>query len=225
MTIDKSLPNARDSVSPGHAIREDDTAAVADALTQLIRAARTRSRDPKLVSALLRAMAEFLQEQGADAAISTSTNTSATSDSADQAKDGTIGRNTGMSMSPALRARVQAVIASLSDDEAARNLGIGTRQVRRRAVAGSLYFFRVGRRRRFPCWQFVGERLVLPGLRSVGPAVPRYWPPEVVHAFMTTAHPILQGPGGSTSPVQWLVSGGEPAVVASVLSSVRGEEG
>lgn len=49
---------------------------------------------------------------------------------------------------------ITPVIESWSDDEAADLLGIGVRQLRRRAQRGTLSYFRVHGKRRYPWGQF-----------------------------------------------------------------------
>jgi hypothetical protein len=175
----------------------------------------------KLVSTLLRGMADFLVEHGAGATIieSADTTVGARHGHDEAAKNATDADHPRASISPALRSRLHTVIDSLSDDETARVLAIGARQVRRRALTGALYFFQVGRRRRYPCWQFIGDYRVLPGLHDVTRLVPKDWPPETVDAFMSTRHPHLLLRGVPSSPVAWLAHGGDPSVVSRLLSS------
>lgn len=165
----------------------------------------------KLVSALLYTMADFLLEHGPDASI-----TSPTGPLSETSK--AVGEDPlTASASPALRARLSAVIRSLSDDETARVLAISTRQVRRRAHEGDLHFFEIGRKRRYPCWQFIGDCRLLPGLREVAPALRRSRAPETIEAIMTTKHPRLLVRGAATSPVEWLVHTGDASIVGRLL--------
>lgn len=222
-----SLPHGEGaSTPPARRLDETHQSSIREALEDLIHVARSRGRDMKLVSALLRSMAEFMQEHGADATITASTGSDVDPPgSHEDARNPAAESPLRASISPALRSRLHAVIDSLSDDETARLLGIGTRQVRRRALAGGLYFFQVGRRRRYPCWQFVGDNRVLHGLQDVTPLLPRAWPPETVDAFMTTQHPHLLLRGVPVSPVEWLARGGDPRNVTHLLASAPRERG
>jgi hypothetical protein len=174
----------------------------------------------KLVSALLRIMADFLTERGADATITVRTDTNVPTPGSREEKRNAAGEvHPQASISPILRSRLHAVIDSLSDDETARALRIGTRQVRRRALAGGLYFFEVGRKRRYPCWQFIGDYGVLPGLQVITPLLPQDWTPETVDAFMTTEHPRLVVRGVPSSPGEWLAHSGDPSIVSRLLAA------
>jgi len=204
MTAVASTPDepisASSALSPGNS-------AVDEALDGLVRAALSGGRDLKLVSAMLRTVSNFLLEHGADAAVGGSS----------ERNGGEPDHHDEMAASPALRSRLRAVIRSLSDDETGRLLAVGARQVQRRARSGSLYFFQVSQKRRFPCWQFLSTFAVPPGLRLVAQVLPRDWPPEAVDAFMTTKHPQLLIGGVPHSPVQWLVNGGGATTVRLLL--------
>jgi excisionase family DNA binding protein len=195
---------------------------VAKALEGLIRAAQLRGRDMKLVIALLRTMAEFVAD-GNDVVSGSNALAVAAKDldRDDPQPSSIVDPNRSLTISPALKALLSAVIDSLSDDEAARYLSIGVRQVRRRALDGSLYFFRVGRKRRYPRWQFADDRYVLPGLPAVARALPRDWSPERAQAFMENQDPRLRLRGTSRSPVEWLRSGGDASRIAELIADVR----
>lgn len=180
----------------------------------------------KLVGAILRVMGDFIAS-GGDALVMIE-DEEVTPGPPESTGAETTASNWGkraVSMSPALRELLSAVIASLSDDETARYLAVSVRQVRRRALDGSLYYFQVGRRRRYPCWQFGDEHNVLPGLRTAVPAIPQAWSPERVQKFMKTPHRRLQLNGTLTSPAEWLMAGGRPDDVGELLSEQQPQEG
>lgn len=225
MSTSSSPPGESATTPTARGAQARHSNSISEALGDLIQAARSRGRDMKLVSALLRSMADFMLEHGADAAITTSTDTDDESAGRhEEASNAAAAGHPRASISPALRSRLHAVIDSLSDDETARVLGTGTRQVRRRALAGGLYFFQAGRKRRYPCWQFIGGEHALPGLQFLTPGIPRDWPPEAVHAFMAAKHPRLLLQGAPSSPVEWLARGGEPSTVRRLLDAEHGNE-
>jgi excisionase family DNA binding protein len=176
----------------------------------------------KLVIALLRTMAEFVAD-GNDALARSNTPAGAAEElnRDDPQASSIVDPNRSLTISPALKALLGAVIDSLSDDEAARYLSIGVRQVRRRALDGRLFFFRVGRKRRYPRWQFAADRYVLPGLPAVTQALPRDWSPERVQAFMENKDPRLRLRGTSRPPVEWLLSGGDPSRIAELIADIH----
>ena len=79
----------------------------------------------------------------------------------------------------------------------------------------SLWAFTVQGRRYLPRWQFTGGHTI-PGLSWVVPAIPISLHPLAVDAFMTTANDDF----GGESPVEWLTSGGDPALVANWLTGI-----
>lgn len=176
-----------------------DADTVSKSLQLLLDTAAEQGRDWKLVSALLITMTAFIGERGADVL--------APPDS----------ENSRRRLRPELRARIEAVVDSLSDDEAADFLGIGTRQLRRRAQRGGLSFFPVGNRRRYPAWQF-DERLgLLPHLNDVIAAIPSTWTPQMTNAFMTTLEAGLQIQGENITPRTWLAIGLDPVAVVEMI--------
>ncbi len=122
-------------------------------------------------------------------------------------------------MRPEIKAHIIAIIDSFSDDETADFLGIGTRQVRRRAQQGGLHFFVVGKKRRYGTWQFHERLGVLPGLQEIIPSIPVEWSPERVHEFMTTLESGLNIHGHRVAPRTWLAAKGNPATVAKLILS------
>lgn len=176
-----------------------DAETVSNSLQLLIETAAEQGRDWKLIDALLITLTAFIADRGADVL--------APCDPKDPRRR----------LRPEYRARIDAVIDSLSDDEAACVLGIGTRQVRRRAHERALYYFAVGKRRRYPAWQF-DERLgIVPGLREVAQAIPKDWPGEQAQRFMTTLEAALELRGEPITPRTWLIVGLDPMRIAQLV--------
>lgn len=176
-----------------------DAETVSRSLQALIETAAEQGRDYKLIDAILLTLTAFIAESGEDVL--------APSDSASSTRR----------LRPEYRARIEAVVDSLSDDEVSSFLSIGTRQVRRRAQMNELYFFVVGKRRRYPAWQF-DERLgVLPGLRDVVQKIPKDWGPERTQSFMTTLETGPRVHGEPTTPRTWLIVGLDPARIVELI--------
>lgn len=176
-----------------------DADTVSKSLNHLIETAAEQGRDGKLVSALLTTMTAFIAERGADIL--------APPDPEDSRRR----------LRPEFRARIDAVVDSLSDDETAAFLDIGTRQVRRRAHEGALYFFTVGKRRRYPAWQFDELLGVLPGLRDILRAIPEDWTPERLQQFMAGFDAGLTIAGKPIAPRTWLVVGLDPMEIVDLI--------
>lgn len=174
------------------------------ALQQLLEAAEENGRDWKLIDALLITLTSILEE-GPDVL----------------APSGP--KEPRRRLRPEYKAQVQVVVDSLSDDETAHFLGVGPRQVRRRAHEGALYYFRVGKRRRYPAWQF-DERLgVLPGLPRLIRTIPGEWSPERAHRFMTGLETDLKIAGEPIAPRTWLMAGLDPSDIIDLLRT-EGEQ-
>lgn len=176
-----------------------DAETVSRSLQALIETAAEQGRDYKLIDAIILTLTAFIAESGEDVL--------APSDSASSTRR----------LRPEYRARIEAVVDSLSDDEVSSFLSIGTRQVRRRAQMSELHFFVVGKRRRYPAWQF-NERLgVLPGLRGVVQEIPKEWGPERTQSFMTTLETGLKIHGEPITPQTWLIVGLDPVRIAELI--------
>ncbi|WP_372983789.1 helix-turn-helix domain-containing protein [Microbacterium sp.] len=168
-------------------------------LQRLFDAGAQQGRDWKLIEALLITMTEMVSERGEDVLTPVST------------------EQPERRLRPEFRARIEAVVDSLSDDEAAAFLGAGTRQLRRRAQRGELCFFPVGNRRRYPAWQF-DERLgLLPHVNDVIVAIPSTWTPQMTNAFMTTLEAGLKIEGEHITPRTWLAIGLDPVAVVEMI--------
>lgn len=114
-----------------------------------------------------------------------------------------------------VRERIRCVVDSWSDDETADYLRIGLRHVRRLAQGGTLYYFLVGKKRRYPVWQFGGSRGTLMGTKHLAAMFPKSWRPEDVYGFMTTHTSQL----GSATPAQWLLLNRDLSQVARLIEA------
>ncbi|MEV4737570.1 helix-turn-helix domain-containing protein [Microbacterium sp. LWO14-1.2] len=184
-----------------------DADTVSESLNLLIETAAQQGRDGKLVSALLTTMTAFIADRGADVL--------APPDPEDP----------GRRLRPEFRARIDAIVDSLSDDETAAFLGIGVRQVRRRAHQGALYFFTVGKRRRYPAWQFDELLGVLPGIRDILRAIPEDWTPERAQLFMSGVGAELTIADKPISPRTWLIVGLDPMEIVNLIREGTEENG
>lgn len=176
-----------------------DAETVSRSLQALIETAAEQGRDYKLIDAIFLTLTAFIAESGEDVL--------APSDSASSTRR----------LRPRYRARIEAVIDSLSDDEVSDFLSIGTRQVRRLAQMNELYCFVVGKRRRYPAWQFDEHLGVLPGLRDVVQEIPKDWSPERVRSFLTTLKTGLKVHGESIAPRTWLIVGLDPVRISKLM--------
>ncbi len=184
------------------AVTQEELDSVLEAFRRLVQAAADSGRDWKLVDAILRTMIELVLETEGDLFISAKTPASATSTTSNVRATPTVSpAEPVLRLRPEYRLRLEAVIDSWSDDETADFLMIGARQVRRRAQNGTLYYFLVNRKRRYPVWQFDRSCGVLQGVAQVGRALPGSWSTERVYAFMTSRSPALN----QITPAQWLL--------------------
>lgn len=104
----------------------------------------------------------------------------------------------------------------LSTAQVAELLGRAPSNVRRSAGTHDLYAVHrgTGRELGFPSWQFVND-LPLRGLREVLAALPDSMHPLSVEGFMTTPQEELE----DRSPVEWLSTGGDVAIVVQLADS------
>jgi hypothetical protein len=119
-----------------------------------------------------------------------------------------------------VRARTVALQAVLRDTAltvagAAERIGVDASRIRHRLGAGQLVGWKDRGGWRLPVWQFTDDD-VLPGLAEVLAAVPADQPALVVAAFMTTPQNLLGDP--PVTPRDWLLAGGTPTRVASLMS-------
>jgi len=119
-----------------------------------------------------------------------------------------------------VRARTVALQAVLRDTAltvagAAERIGVDASRIRHRIADSQLVGWKDHGGWRLPVWQFTDDD-VLPGLGTVLAAVPDDQPALVVAAFMTTPQLDLGDP--PVTPRDWLLAGGDPARVASLMS-------
>lgn len=109
----------------------------------------------------------------------------------------------------------ETIATTTSIDQAAEHLGVDRSRISHRLSAGALYATTVGSRRRIPTWQF-HDGTELPGLAMVVAAIPTEAHPLDVAALMSTPQDELAG----HTPVEHLVGGGGPAVVADLVADL-----
>jgi hypothetical protein len=119
-----------------------------------------------------------------------------------------------------VRARTVALQAVLRDTAltvagAAERVGVDASRIRHRLSENQLIGWKDRGGWRLPVWQFTDDD-VLPGLATVLAEVPEDQPPLVVAAFMTTPQAAFGDP--PVTPRDWLLSGGAPKRVASLIS-------
>jgi hypothetical protein len=120
----------------------------------------------------------------------------------------------------AARAAVMFIEAKSAAD-VAKTLGVSATRVRQRAIERTLYAIRNGDVWRFPTWQFdadTGHEVL--GLASVIPSIPRTLHPIAVFRFLDEPSPDLEIDDAPTSPLRWLATGGDPALVAELAAAL-----
>lgn len=122
----------------------------------------------------------------------------------------------------ATMARLAATLAEAKGvREVAQDLGVSATRIRQRAAERSLYGIHEGEEWRFPRWQFnAGANTPIPGLAAVLPSVPAELHPVAVERFFTEPCPDLEIEDVAVSPVTWLESGGNAALVASLAAAL-----
>lgn len=195
---------------------QEDIETTLTAFKGLVQTAADTGRDWKLVDALLRTMIEMVLEAGDDVLSPPQTRPHESNPRQDVITGETEPSTPQVRrLRPVYRLRIQAVVDSWSDDEAADFLMVGTRQVQRRAQRGDLYYFHVNRKRRYPVWQFDRRFGVLPGIREVGPMLPSTWRPERVYDFMTSRAAALN----QLTPAQWLLATRDPSCIVELIGA------
>ncbi|MGH8954556.1 MAG: hypothetical protein ACRDVF_06025 [Microbacterium sp.] len=210
---DPGVSRNGDAPSPSNSSLDVSRADVTRGVNDLVAAASRLNRDWKLVDALIRTIADFFEELQGRVYVDNGSAAKPSRDCLDRPPTDPV--STKREVPPVFKARVAAVIDSLSDDEAAWFLKVGLRQVRRRAQQRNLYFFRLGPRRRYPFWQF-GNRTILPGAPAVVREIPSDWRPERVHRFMTTFE-CLDLDGELLTPAEWLFIGEDPSRIIELM--------
>jgi hypothetical protein len=107
------------------------------------------------------------------------------------------------------RTRQEALSATLTIDEAATWLGVGTGRVTVMLYLGDLFAFVCNDELRFPAWQFTSEpdRPVLDHVDSVAKGFGASMHPASVLGFMSTPHLNTRINGSPVDPVVWLTAG------------------
>ncbi len=209
---------AKNSPRSKQPIDDEYMAVVSEGLGRLIAVTSRQGRDWKLVAALIQTITDFIREVHAQVY----TEDAVTPVLLDHKNhppqpDADTNKVAERRLSPVFTSRVKAVVDSWSDDETAWFLNVGLRQVQRRAQAGDLHYFMVGRKRRYPTWQFDWRYRLLPGVREVTRAIPNDWSPERTHAFMTTFESGLNVHGEQLTPAEWLMVGSDASQIIELM--------
>jgi excisionase family DNA binding protein len=119
--------------------------------------------------------------------------------------------------------RYAALLASsLTTREAAGLLSVSEGRVRQRLKHGTLYAVKAGRENRLPAFQFEGGGEV-PGLGTVVRALrPGAHPVAVLNFFVNPNQDLYldEEEGRPVSPRDWLLSGGDPKVLAPLAKEL-----
>ena len=119
-------------------------------------------------------------------------------------------------------AKYVALLASaLTTKEAAGVLEVGESRVRQRLGEGTLYGVKAGRENRLPAFQFEGGKEV-PGIAEVLARVDRSLHPVAVLNWFMVPNPdlYLDEEARPVSPRYWLLSGGDPEVLAHLAEEL-----
>ena len=120
-------------------------------------------------------------------------------------------------------AKYVALLASaLTTKEAAEVLEVGESRVRQRLRERTLYSVKAGRENRLPAFQFEGGKEV-PGIAQVLKHVDRSLHPVAVLNWFMLPNPDLfldEEETGSVSPRHWLLSGGDPEILARLAEEL-----
>jgi hypothetical protein len=134
-------------------------------------------------------------------------------------------RDHGAASPLALTAADYAALLTMAvtvSDLAAR-LGVDTSRIRQRLALHTLYGIKDGTAWRIPLFQLddAGQALV-PGLHRVAPLWAGAHPVEVARWFTLPHVDLEDADGESMSPRAWLLTGGDPALVATLAEELRG---
>lgn len=118
-----------------------------------------------------------------------------------------------------------ALQAPLNAGQVMARLNIGSAMLQRLRKSGYLLGFEADGGVFYPIWQFsdVPGRPVIPGISAVVAAMPPSWTLASSYAFMSARQGALEMHGDKLAPVQWLVRGGDPERVASLLADPASE--
>jgi excisionase family DNA binding protein len=107
---------------------------------------------------------------------------------------------------------------ALTTSEAAERLGVDESRVRQRLRNRALYGLKTGVEWRLPAFQFARAGLV-PGIDRVFPRLPKSLSPVAVRRWFHTPSLDLEETeeqGRALTPLQWLLAGNDPDVVAQL---------
>lgn len=112
------------------------------------------------------------------------------------------------------------VASSLSPAETAARLGVQAGQVRQMIARRTLYSVKLDDRRHVPLFQFRQSGPLVPNITQVNAALPTDLHPTAVYGWYTRPDADLvvdeNADGRGMTPLEWLDSGGDPAVLVSV---------
>jgi hypothetical protein len=116
---------------------------------------------------------------------------------------------------------VALLASALTTKEAAGVLEVGESRVRQRLGERTLYGVKAGRENRLPAFQFEGGKEV-PGIAEVLARVDRSLHPVAVLNWFMVPNPdlYLYEEAGPVSPRYWLLSGGDPEVLAHLAEEL-----
>lgn len=135
-----------------------------------------------------------------------------------QVEDSALERSLSRTLAQAVVVRAEA----LTTADVAALLGVDASRVRHMVAAGRLMALpRAGRSRRFPAWQ-LAEGALLPGLAEVLEGMPAGLDAVSAARFMGLATDELTVDGRAATPRQWLLTGGDPAVVLELAGGMDG---
>jgi hypothetical protein len=111
---------------------------------------------------------------------------------------------------------------ALTTQKAAKRLGVNDSRVRQRLSERALYGIKAGDEWRLPAFQFARKGLV-PGIERIFPRLPKSLSPVAVYRWFHTPNPDLEergGQGRALTPLQWLLSGNDPDLVAELAAGL-----
>ena len=115
----------------------------------------------------------------------------------------------------------EALVATLTAEEAANWLGISEAQLHALLAAGDVVAFVFDGELWYPAWQFTEDpaQPVLPGLARLTPAWGDEKHPATILGFMHNACLEIAGSDDTFTPIEWLTLGGDVQVVIDQLEA------
>jgi hypothetical protein len=119
------------------------------------------------------------------------------------------------------RSRQAGLVATMSSLEVEDWLAIGSAKRVWMLSVGELFAFVADDELRYPTWQFIDDpgRPILPHLSRLLPAFDDDMHPASIRKFMTTPRDRLSLEGEPTSPVDWLLRGGDVQKLVEILET------